>query len=161
MTDDAGTNGFEQGGVLQNATGPRASNLDAVRNLAGAVRDEVVERLSTVTREWCDNTIAGVKVDERSAMNRWAAAMRLNGAEQVINVNLATVTAFGMTEAEVRGIIEIHRASSAGGVDECERVGVDLLRFVLQQEPERRAAILAAIGGEGVRQIEANDERPA
>jgi len=73
---------------------------------------------------------------------------RLTGELQAgaVSVNVACVSAFGMPETEVRGIIETHRQAAATSIQECADDAIALARWVLSQEPERRAAMLEALG---------------
>jgi hypothetical protein len=133
--------------------GPRDElSLRPVQGLSMSCREEVQQRLSVVTEEWCQFVIDGVRARKRTALNLWAQAMRVIGSEQVINVNLATMTAWGMPADEVTSIIEASK-SNAMGLDEAQVAGVDLLKWCVAQDPERRAAILSALGGSDGREI--------
>lgn len=151
------TRGFETGGTLRNGLGPQPMRgLAPIRNLAAAARDEVQERLSVVTVDWCQNVIDGVRKKKRNEMNLWAAAMRIIGAEVEINVNLAALHAWGIPANEVTEIIERDKSWRAVTLDDGERDSIEVLKWVMAMDGTRRERILAALGGGDVRQIEAN-----
>ena len=133
------------------------TGLAPVRNLSAEAREAVRAKLSTVTDEWCTNVCEGVKRNGRNAMNLWAKAMGLIGAEVEVNVNLACMSAFGLPERDVAQIVEAHRSSGAMTLEECATDGIALLKWVMEQDPARRAAILTALEAGDVRQIESTN----
>lgn len=127
--------------------GTRNPGLGQLAKLNNSHREIVRQKLSVVMDEWCDVIIEGVKAKKRTALLLWAKAMGVLGAEVEVNVNLATLHAYGLPAEEVGKIIEAHRASSAASLDACEQDGIDLLRWVCSQDESRRGPILAALGG--------------
>jgi hypothetical protein len=129
----------------------RAANLATVsraRDLRGQV-EEILDELHRRAAGAGEDTDAYLRIVDRLVKSLELVG-RLTGelAGSTININLACVSAFGMPESEVRGIIEMHRQSSAASIDQCAADAIALARWVLTQEPERRAAMMEALAVE-------------
>ena len=103
-------------------------------------------------RLWCDRVIEGVDAGDRTALRLFGEAMRWTGAQ----INIANVFMERLSvrnESELVTLVESGRrmeqitADADSAWESHMANGIELIKAVLQLHPEKRASVIAELGG--------------
>lgn len=105
--------------------------------LALSDQEAVQQHLRPAIKIWCDKVVQGVKVGERTAMNLYARAMKIAGAE--VEINTLVLQAVGADPVLARSLVEQGKLIAEMPEEERVRAAEEYLREVYVRRPELRA----------------------
>ena len=100
--------------------GTQGLTLKPLANAALTDQETAQGHLRPALKAWCEQVVAGVHKGERTAMNLYAKAMKIAGAEFELTINVAVEREFGMTLNDLRQRLTM--VESVEDIDETQAI---------------------------------------